>query len=387
MRGHITQRSKGSWTIVLDQGRDPGTGKRRQKWVSIKGTKKEAEKRLAEILHQVDTGEYVQPTKLTVSEHLRQWLRDYASTNVRPRTLEGYQMVVEQHLVPGLGAILLSQLQPSHIQAYYAEALRSGRADGKGGLSPRTVKHHHRILSEALAYGVRMNMVARNVAQAVIPPKPVNKEMNTLDEDGVDAFLEAARQTPYYYLFHLAAFTGLRRSELLGLRWKDVDLYMATLSVTQVMHRLQGGRVVFQEPKTAKSRRQVSLTPDSAITLRRHLEQLESFGPVEPDSLVFANLDGTPLSPSTVSHGFLDITRKVGLGGIRLHDLRHTHATLMMKQGTYPKVVQERLGHSSIAVTMDTYSHVVPGMQEAAAQRFDEGLRRRKTAHQSVGGG
>ena len=236
MRGHITKRAKGSWSIVLDMGRDPATGRRRQQWVTVKGTKREAERKLAQLQHTLDTGEYIKPTKLKVGEHLQHWLRDYASTNVRPRTLEGYQMIVECHLIPKLGHIVLTQLQPSQIQAYCAEALRNGRSNGKGGLSSRTVKHHHRVLSGALNYAVRMNLVARNVAQAVTPPRPVNQEMNVLDEAGVEAFLAAAKETPYYHFFHLAVYTGLRRSELLGLRWKDIDLFLATLSVTQVMH-------------------------------------------------------------------------------------------------------------------------------------------------------
>ena len=156
------------------------------------------------------------------------------------------------------------------------------------------------------------------------------------------------------------------------------------------MHRLQGGRVIFLEPKTAKSRRQVSLTPDSVITLREHYEQQkqdrEALGmSLDGDSLVFSRLDWTPLPPITVNHAFIRIMRKAGLSGIRMHDLRHTHATLMMKQGVNPKIVQERLGHSSFAVTMDIYSHVVPGLQEAAAIGFDQGLRRHKNADQLVG--
>jgi len=392
MRGHIKQRAKGSWSIALELGRDPSTGRRKQQWTTVRGTKQQAEKKLAELQHQIDTGGYIKPSKLTVGEHLRDWIRDYAAITVRPRTLEGYAMIVEKHLVPGLGGIVLSQLQPTQIQKYYAKALENGRSDGNGGLSARTVKHHHRVLSEALAYGVRMNRIIRNVAQAVIPPRPVNREMNTLDEPEMDTLLEAARGTPYYHLFHLALYTGLRRSELLGLRWKDVDLYLANLSVTQVMHRLQGGQVVFLEPKTAKSRRQVSLTPDSAIALREHYEQQEqereALGtPLDGDSLVFSRIDGTPLPPITVNHAFIRIMKKAGLDGIRMHDLRHTHATLMMKQGVNPKIVQERLGHSSFAVTMDIYSHVVPGLQEAAAIGFDQGVRRHKKADQLVGTG
>ena len=231
-----------------------------------------------------------------------------------------------------------------------------------------------------------MNLLIRNVSQSVTPPRPVNREMKVLDEDGIEVFLEAAKGTPYYYLFHLAVYTGLRRSELLGLRWKDVELRLATLSVTQVMHRLQGGEIVFLEPKTAKGRRQVALTPESAITLRVHKEKQKAFKEslgetLVEDDLVFSTHEGKPFPPISVNHGFQRIIRKAGLERIRLHDLRHSHATLMMKQGVNPKIVQERLGHSSIAVTMDIYSHVVPGMQEAAALAFDQGMSKRRIAN------
>jgi len=218
MRGHIKKRSEGSWSIVVDLGRNPSTGKRQQKWSTVRRTKRDAERKLAGWQHQLDTGEYVKPTRLTVAELLQVWLRDYAYVHVRPRTYEGYATIVERHLIPGLGAISVSQLEAAHIQKYYAKSLIEGRSDGKGGLSPQIIKHHHRVLSQVLAYAVRMNMVARNVSQAVIPPRPLTKEIRTLGEDGVRAFLEAAKQTPYYHLFHLALYTGLRRSELLGLR-------------------------------------------------------------------------------------------------------------------------------------------------------------------------
>jgi integrase len=243
----------------------------------------------------------------------------------------------------------------------------------------KTVLQHHRLLSEALSYAIKWGLVARNVAQVVDPPRPVNREMRTLDREGVRAFLEVARSTGYYPLFHLAVYTGLRRGEILGLRWKDVNLDMASLSVVQTLQRLKGGLTVFLEPKTAKGRRSVALSPVAVLVLRAHHErqgQLRAIldGRLSEDDLVFSHPDGSPLKPDTVSHVFSEIARKARLWGLRLHDLRHTHATLMLQQGIHPKIVQERLGHANIAVTLDTYSHVLPGLQEAAALRFDEGL-------------
>ena len=210
--------------------------------------------------------------------------------------------------------------------------------------------------------------------------------MGALDNDGVHTFLENAKDSPYYHLYHLDIYTGLRLSEILALRWKDIDLVLATLSVVQVMHRLRDKSFIFQEPKTAKSRRQVDLSPTAVIALRSYREQVERTATalgteLSGDQLVFSKLDGSPLVPATVSRAFLEIARKAGLSGIRFHVLRHTHATLMLKENVNPKIVQERLGHSSIMVTMDIYSHVLPGLQREAAIRFDEGLQRDSVAN------
>jgi integrase len=235
-------------------------------------------------------------------------------------------------------------------------------------------------LNEALKHAVKWQLVARNVVMAVDPPRAEYREMQVLDAQGVHRLLEAARDTMYYPVLHLAIYTGLRRSELLGLRWKDVDLDMAAIYVVQTSHQLTGGRIVYQEPKTAKGKRQVSLSPTAVLALRAYLEKVEAERDflgisLTPDSLVFSHYDGSPMLANTITHAYLKIARRVGLQGVRFHDLRHTHATMMLKANVHPKVVMERLGHSQIAVTLDTYSHVVPGMQEKAALAFDAMLK------------
>lgn len=383
MRGTIKQRSKGTWTIWWDEPRGPD-GKRRQRNKTFQGTKRHAQEKLNEILTSLDKGSYLQPNKMTVSDLLGQWLDNYVVINTRARTAEGYRMICEKHLIPNLGNIGVTQLQPTQVQSYYSKAMADGRTDGKGGLSARTVKHHHRVFSEALEYGIRKGLLARNILKQVTAPRPVTQEMNTLSEYQVETLLAAARQTPYYHIIHLALFTGMRRSELLGLRWKDADMALSAVRVTQALHRLANQETVFTEPKTARSRRSVALSPAAVSDLREHYVKQKAIRdalgcPIADDDLVFANPDGSPLSPSTVSHAFSDLCQKAGIEGIRFHDLRHTHATMMMKRGVFPKVVQERLGHSSFAVTMDVYSHVVPGMQELAAMAFEDGLRPRQS--------
>ena len=202
MRGHIRKRSKNSWAIVVELGRDPKTGKRKQKWQTIKGTKNDAERELRAIITRLENGSYVRPTKLTVGEYLEQWLRDYAAINTGPRTYERYSEIITAHFIPAFGALPLTSLQPQHIQASYARSLESGRRNGKGGLSALTVHKHHRVLYETLKHAVKRRLILRNPAEAVDPPRPQHKEMATLAPDEVNAFLNAARTTPYYTILY-----------------------------------------------------------------------------------------------------------------------------------------------------------------------------------------
>ncbi len=210
-------------------------------------------------------------------------------------------------------------------------------------------------------------------------PGPHQGEMRTLDAEGVRRLLEESRGSVYHPIIHLAVYTGLRRSELVGLRWSDIDFDMATLQVVQVVHCLRDGTIVFQQPKSQKGRRQVALSPSVVLALREHRENQKLLNllmgvPSTPNEFVFAGANGSPVLPNTVTHGFIKLVRRAGLHGIRFHDLRHTDASLLLRQGIHPKIVSERLGHSTVSITLDTYSHVTPGLQEAAALRFEEGL-------------
>ena len=377
MRGHITKRGKNSYSIAISLGKDANTGKYKYQWTTVKGTKKETEKRLSELLHQLDNGTFIKPGKTTLAEYLERWLKDYAWPNLVPRTAEGYQYIVRSHLIPSLGQVPLTQLKPEHLQRLYSEKLSAGRFDGKGGLSKRSVQYIHVTLHKALKNAVKLGMIGRNPADAVEPPRPQHHEMQTMNESDIHIFLELAKSTPYYALFYLALFTGMRRSELLALRWCDVDLLLCQLSVTRTIHQLHNGDIIFQQTKTDKSRRMVSLSPSTAIVLREHRELQEkmrqSLGlTLTDEDLVFCQIDGKPLLPDSITHAWMKLARRTGMKGIRLHDARHTHASLMLKQGIHPKIVQERLGHSSIQITLDTYSHVAPGLQQAAANRFDD---------------
>lgn len=397
MRGSVQK--KGSHYYAVIRIKDPVTGKWKARWLAAK-SKTDAERLVTAEMHKVNTGVYVEPHKQTIGEFLNRWLADI-KPNIGPRTWEGYEHIVRQHLIPGLGHIKLTKLKPDHIQAYYTAKLKNGRLDGKGGLSARTVHHHHVTLHDALKSAVRRQLLAKNPCNRdfVDPPRFQHSEMKILNEDGITRLLEAAKASHayrgYYALFHLLLYTGLRRSEALALRWCDCDLDMGTISVTRTLHRLRGwpgvpAEIVIRQPKTEKGRRLVALTPSSVLCLKQHREQQEvmlaefDLPAPGPESLVFIRLDNEgqpgPMQPDTVSHAWLKLNRKLNLN-VRLHDCRHSHASLLLKQGVHPRIVQERLGHASVTTTLDTYSHVAPGLQAAAALRFDEALLTKRGEH------
>jgi integrase len=262
------------------------------------------------------------------------------------------------------------QLRPEHIQKHYTDTL-------KDGLSAGTVRYHHAVLHIALQTAVKWGLVSRNVADAVSPPPARRSEMQIWDEDDIYRFLEVVKDTPYYALFYTALFTGMRRSELLALRWQDVDFILSQIYVNRGLHHLKDGSYIFTEPKSAKSRRTIALPPSVTLLLgecheRQKLERAKLGICLTDADLVFSTPEGKPLRPNTVTYAWTTLAKRAGLNVIRLHDARHTHASLMLKQGIHPKIVQERLGHSSIQITLDTYSHVAPGLQQAAAESFDK---------------
>lgn len=385
MKGSMTQRAPGSWTMRFDLGIAPD-GKRKQKTVTFRGTKREAEREMTRLLNEFHNGTLVEPGRLTVGEYLRRWLTDYARGNVGVKTYERYAEIVEKHLIPALGHHPLAKLQPLQIQAYYTQALENGRRDGRGGLSAQTVLHHHRLLHAALKQAVKWQLLARNPTEAVEPPRPVHLEMQVLDEEGVVSLLAAAQGSRLYVPCLLAVGTGLRLGEILALRWEDLDLKAGTLSVRQALEQTKAG-LAFKQPKTAKSRRVVALPSLLIEGLVRHKgEQAQKrllLGPAyQEHGLVNAQDDGQPWSVKVISKAFEHLAQKAGVPQIRFHDLRHSHASQLLKQGVQLKVVSERLGHARSSTTMDIYSHVLPGMQEEAARRMDAALRAAMTSRE-----
>ena len=380
MSGHITPRGPGRWAIVLELGRDPTTGKRRQKWIAFKGTKREAQQRLAELLHEMNAGTYVEPVKLTLGAFLERWLEDYARGAVRPTTFETYRILIQRQIVPALGHKILTDLRPLDLQRFYISKLQGGRADGKlGGLSPKTIRHLHRLLREALGHAVKWQLLARNVAEAVEPPRQVKHEMQVLDPGAVQAFLEAARQDRLYALYLLDLTTGLRRGELLALRWQDVDLDEGWLVIRQTVVVVRGRPVIQPEAKTRSGTRGVSLPATTVEALRAHRAQQDlERAAYEPDyqdnDLVFCQPDGRLLHPRNFTRRhFKPLLRRAGLPeDLRFHDLRHTHATMLLGAGVNIKLVSDRLGHADIRTTANTYFHVLRPMRDEVAATVEK---------------
>ena len=364
--GSLTLRKDGLWAARVSH-----EGKR----IAAYGKTKEAARlKLRALQRKQDQALPLVSSNILLRDYLAQWL-DTIRHRVRPKTLADYEAIVRCHLTPRLGHVHLGKLGPEHVQKAWNDMLREGK-------SPSLVEHCHMRLSKALNDAMDTTwgqLIYRNPCQAVSPPRGGAKEIHPPDAAGIHGLLEAARDTEYYEALHTAFHTGLRRGELLALKWGDVDLDMATVSVNRSVYRAKGGQSIYQDPKTAKGRRLVALTPSSALLLRALWQRQEVDGilqgyAVNGDSPVFRYRDGSPILPAGFTHAFKKIARRVGLEGYRLHDTRHAHATMMLRQGVHPKIVQERLGHAKVGTTLDIYSHVTPGLQEAAALRFDEGL-------------
>jgi integrase len=377
MRGHLEKRSKGSWTIVIDRGKNPVTGKRERIKKAVKGPKREAEKVMNEILHKLQTGTYVETSNLTVGKYFEHWLETYCKPNLAPKTLHSYASEINNHIIPQLGSIPLEKLSPLHLQSYYTQLLESGRLDGKGGLSARSVLYQHRIVREALKHAFRWQLVSRNVADAVEPPRFKKKEMYVMSREEVLNFLDAIKSHRDYPVIYAALYTGMRQGELLGLTWGNIDQKSKTLYVKQQLQYVAAKGYFFKEPKTPKSKRQIPLTP-GLLSLLKELKREQAQNKLllgdeyDDKDLVFCQDNGKPLDATNLTKRFKTLAKKHGHQEMRFHDLRHTSATLLLAAGVEPKRVQDILGHESFNTTMDVYGHVLPSMQREAMDKLSE---------------
>jgi integrase len=365
VRGHLRKRAEGTWTIVVDAGRDPVTGKRRQLWRTVKGNKRKAQGELARLIASIETGTDLNPATLKVGDYFNQWL-EAARSRVAPRTHERYGQLLRLHASP-LGSIPMTKLRPLHLERLYSNMLESG-------LSAQTVLHVHRVVFASLRQAVRWQLVSRNVAEAVTPPRPSRKHTPALEPQQAMALIHVVANTDLAVPVVLAIATGMRRGEILGLRWQDVDLGAARLRVTQTLQETAKG-LVFTPPKTPRSKRTVSLPAFAVVALKAHRARQGELRLLLGDAwqetgLVVSRQDGSPLRPSALSRQFRVVAKTLGIDST-FHGLRHGHASLMLAAGVHIKVVSDRLGHSTISTTADLYSHVAPALEEKAAASLD----------------
>lgn len=377
MRGHIARKGNRYYAVVYE-GFDPKTGKERHRWYAAGDTRKGAEKVLAEHIKRIHDGDYRAPERITFGDYLvERWLPT-RKAQLRPSTYSSYRNDLELHVIPRIGHIPLQKLQPEDIDTLYAELLTNGKRNGNGGgLSPKSVRNIHGIIRKALADAMRKGSVTRNVADLADPPRARARKMDAWSADELRQFLTSIEDSEWYVPIYVAANTGMRRGEVLGLTWRNVDLDKARLIVEQQVQSVEYEASV-ADVKTAGSRRTIDLDPRTVAVLktwRRHqLEQHLSTGRRSDDEFVFTHPGGGSIHPDLFSQSWSRLMEKSEVRRIRLHDLRHTHASILLKAGVPVKVVSERLGHSSPAFTMTVYQHVLPGMQADAAAAFGDAV-------------
>ncbi len=390
--GKAKKQGNGSGTVYPRKNKDGKTtgyrglyftadGRRR----SVSGkTKTEARAALRRAMADSDRGLVFDADNLTLGEYLDRWLSDSVADTVKATTFERYEQITRLHLKPALGKVKLKAITPAHMRGLYREKLDGDPTNDVEPLSSRTVRYMHTTLHKALKQAVMDGLIPRNATEAVKPPQPSREEMHPLTPDEAKHFLKTAHDTGdrLEALYVLAVHTGLRQGELLGLKWDDVDLEGGSLQVRRTLAITKDGPVL-TAPKTTGSRRSVKLTNAATTALRSHLKrqlaEIDKVGslwnPGEYDGLIFASETGEPLDRRTVTkHRFKPLLKRAGLPEIRFHDLRHTSATLLLGKNINPKIVSEMLGHSTIAITLDTYSHVLPNMRDHAAKAMEEAL-------------
>ena len=369
------QKKGSTYFVVIDTPRG-ASGGRRQKWIRAGRTKREAEAKRNELAYEQDRGTLVEPSKITLAEFLEHWLEAAARPTVEPKTFQVYEDIVRKKISPAIGHFKLSNLQPLHIQGYYSFELTEGGAKGTG-LSARSVLHHHRVLKRALGQAVRWKMLPANPADGVDAPRPKRSTARTLTREGVHELLSLLQGTTLYMPTLIAAYTGMRRGEVLALKWEDVDLDRATISVRRSLEQTRDG-VRFKEPKSQRGRRSIAISQRLVKELRQHRveqrkERLYLGSAYENQGLVVSKDLGAPWRPDSFSTQFHAVVKRAGID-INFHGLRHTHATFLLEEGMNAKVVSERLGHATVSLTLDTYSHVTPGMQDQAALAIEKAL-------------
>jgi len=367
MRGNIKKRGKISWQLKFDVG--TVNGKRRTRYATVRGTYKDAQRELTRLLTAADTNTLPEPSAKTLEQYLNDWLD--STHEQAPKTIERYRELAAGQIIPHLGTAKLQKLKPEHIQAWHKSLLDAG-------LAPRTIGHAHRLLSKVLNVAVKNGTLTRNVASVHRPPAVEDVEIEILTPEQVADVLAALDGNSLYPIVSLALATGMRRGELLGLRWGDVELDATTLRVERSVEETNAG-LRLKSPKTKRGRRNISLPTETVTMLRAHkVGQMETRlvlgqGPIKPETLVFSNVKGGLLRPRNISKAWWRLVTSHSLPRVSFHSLRHTHVSMLIRAGVDILTVSRRIGHSKAAITLDVYGHLYGGADAAAAKAM-EGL-------------
>lgn len=385
--GTITKRPDGRYMGQLSLT-DPATGKRKRKTVYGK-TKKEVMEKINKIKYELQTGIYTGENDITIKDWVLTWLNEYKKNSLKKGTYTNYHTYTNNHIIPNIGDVKIQDLRADHIQSMYNKLLESGRKNPSKiqskGLSPTTIKRIHIIINASLKQALKNGLINKNVAEAVTVPKQIKQEIQPLLKEEIQKFLEVAKEDRLYAAFLLECGTGLRRGELLGLKWEDIDFKKRTLRVRRSLviqyyvNAAEEGKstaVEFETPKTDKSKRTISIPLNIIKELiihrrKQNEEKLMQGKYYNNEDLLFCNINGTRYHPITLTSRFKRMLKKAGVKDARFHDLRHSVATLLLEENVHPKVVREVLGHSTITTTLDIYSHVSLDKKEEAAAKLN----------------
>jgi integrase len=371
MAGQIIKKGEKKWLVRIFTGRD-GNGKRQYLNKLIHGNKKDASDYLSRTLTDISQGTFVTPSSTTLDEYLNEWLKNSAKQKLSERTYTHQVYCLDRYVRPKLGAKKLTAIQPLDLQELYT-GMR------ERGLRPRTIQIVHNILNRAFNQAVKWRVMVSNPAQFADKPKQERREMQALAPDQAAKFLRAAKEDRYFLYFSLALDTGARPSELLGLQWKDVDFEQCRITIQRMLEYPDySNEFRFTEPKTPRSRRSITISQQNLNHLREHRRQqaetrLKAGSDWQAYDLVFCTREGKPLQTRNILRRHMrPILKQAELPELNLYSLRHSCATLLLSAGVNPKIVSERLGHASIVLTLDTYSHVLPDMQQTAADKLEK---------------
>ncbi|MCF8002516.1 MAG: site-specific integrase [Halanaerobiales bacterium] len=368
---HLRKKGKKKWQIVLNVGINPKTGRKKRKTKIVNANKTKAKKVMHKLAQKYENEDYNSNINMTLEKYLNKWYKEYCLDNLAPKTYNDYKGVIDKHLIPALGSLKLQNIKAHHIIKYQSDKLKNGRIRGEGGLSKRSVQKHHRILSKALTDAeVTYEFIDSNPCRNVKAPSPDQPEINPFSKDEMNKILDSINENYLYAIIYAARETGLRRGELLALKFKDVNFSEQEIYIQRSVEEIRGEGLNYKKPKNDSSYRNIYIKSKLIEILRKlkkhHLKISHA------DNLIFTYKDGSKIRPDYITKKFKKTLRKINLGEHRFHDLRHTHATELLKARVHPKIVQERLGHAKIETTLNIYSHVIPSMQKDTIKKLEK---------------